>query len=176
MNFLHTLGDMLERYVGADATQPPKNVDNDYDEVTRQAPGRSIAEGIAEAFRSEQTPPFPKMVADLFSRADSHQKATLLNGLLSAAGPAMIAALGRDPRLASVLGKVKEGFTVTPQEAEEVSVDEVHTIASKAKDEDPSIVERVSQFWADQPQLFKTLGAAALTVILAGIAKKRNIM
>lgn len=176
MNFLHTLGDMLERYVGADATRPPNNVDRDYDEVTQKAPGRSVADGIADAFHSDQTPPFANMVADLFSKADPQQKATLLNGLISAAGPAILAALSREPRLQSIVERVKGGMGVTPQQAEQVSVDEVQQIASNAKDEDPSIVERVSQFWADQPQIFKTLGAAALTVILAGIAKRRNIM
>ncbi|MEJ7618375.1 MAG: hypothetical protein WKF30_15740 [Pyrinomonadaceae bacterium] len=47
-------------------------------------------------------------------------------------------------------------------------------IAAEAEQRDPSIVDRVSDLYAEHPTLIKTLGGAALAVILAKLAKDHS--
>jgi hypothetical protein len=50
----------------------------------------------------------------------------------------------------------------------------VGEIAAAAEKKDPSIIDRISQAYARQPQLVKTLGKVALTVALAQIASRQR--
>ena len=49
-------------------------------------------------------------------------------------------------------------------------------MAAEAEKKDPSIVDRISQLYAQQPQLVKTLGAAALSVVLAQVLQRQRGM
>ncbi|MEJ7618376.1 MAG: hypothetical protein WKF30_15745 [Pyrinomonadaceae bacterium] len=51
---------------GATASQAPATVDNDFDQFTQAAPQSAVSQGLAEAFRSDQTPPFGNMLGQLF--------------------------------------------------------------------------------------------------------------
>ena len=60
---------------------------------------RGLAEGLAHAFKSDQTPPFEQMVSGLFGQSNPDQKAGLLNQLLAALGPGGVAqVLGAEHR------------------------------------------------------------------------------
>ena len=48
--------------------------------------------------------------------------------------------------------------------------------AKEAEKRDPSVVDRVSDVFAEQPQLLKILGGAALAIALGRMAQKRNTL
>jgi len=47
----------------------------------------------------------------------------------------------------------------------------VEELAAEAEKKDPSILDRVGDFYADQPGLVKTLGGLALAVAMAKVAQ-----
>ncbi len=57
--------------------------------------------------------------------------------------------------------------------AQQIPPEAVEQIADKAHKEDPSIIDRISDFYAEHPTLVKTLGTAALTIALAKIAERQ---
>jgi hypothetical protein len=63
---------------------------------------------------------------------------------------------------------------VTPEQAEQISPEAVAKVAEQAEQKDPSIIDRVSDFYSEHPTLVKSLGAAALTIALARIAQQQN--
>src|SRR5688572_24140416 len=90
-NLLNQLAGLLQQYAGAKPDQAPGTVDDDFEQFTRAVPPSTLAQGLAEAFRSNQTPPFEQMVAQLFGQSNGFQKASILNKLIGVAGPALLA-------------------------------------------------------------------------------------
>ena len=72
-------------------------------------------------------------------------------------------------RMASTGGGVPQ---VTPEQAAQVTPDQVQEIAARAEQHDPTVLDKVGGFYAQHPQLVKTLGSAALAIALAGIANR----
>ena len=68
-----TLGDILDQYASR-----PTSTEADFDHVAPQVSPEVLGDGIAEAFRSDQTPAFGNMVGQLFGNSDSSQRAGLL--------------------------------------------------------------------------------------------------
>ncbi len=171
MDWMHALEDVVQRYSGqaGGAAAAPENPQSDFQQVAQAAPQGAVAEGLSQAFRSDQTPPFPEMVANLFSRSDLNQRAGLLNKLLSAVGPGVLTTLPGLGGLSSMLG----GGNVTPEQANQVSPDQVKQMAEHAQRQNPSIVDEVSTFYAQHPQLVQALGAAALTVAMQHMLRRR---
>src|SRR4051794_32949089 len=87
MSWMEKIGHLLQQYTGASPQQPPGTAEQDFDQFARAAPEPALAEGLASAFRSNETPPFPQMVSHLFAQSDGGQRAGLLNTLLGAVGP-----------------------------------------------------------------------------------------
>jgi hypothetical protein len=174
MSWMDQIGQLLQQYKGADPRQAPDTANDDFDRLAQNAPSAELADGLAAAFRSDQTPAFGQMVSQMFANGDGQQRASLLNHLIRALGPTILAqVLARKGGggLAGLLGGGQQ--EVTPEQAEQVSPDEVALIAEQAEQKDPSIIDRVSDFYARQPALVKTLGAAALTIALAKIADRQ---
>lgn len=175
MDWMNQLSGILEQYNGAQPSQAPDTVHDDFDQLAQNAPQSALAEGLAAAFRSDQTPAFGQMVGQLFANAGGQQRASILNTLISAVGPTLLAQLlsrGGGGGLADLLrGGQRE---VTPDQAEQISPDAVAAIAEHAEQKDPSIIDRVSDFYSAHPTLVKSLGAAALTIALAKIAQRQN--
>ena len=70
MDWMKEMGDVLSRYDNTSPTQaPPPSVDRDYDIFAQKAPPAAVSEGLAAAFRSEQTPEFSQMASQMFGRA-----------------------------------------------------------------------------------------------------------
>jgi hypothetical protein len=63
---------------------------------------------------------------------------------------------------------------LSPQEAERLSPEEVQELATRAEQENPGIIDQMSRYYAQNPQLFKALGGAALAVALGQIAQRRR--
>jgi hypothetical protein len=175
MDWMNAIGGLLQQYTGSNTTpQNASDVENHFDQVAQAAPQSALADGLAAAFRSNETPAFGQMVATLFNNASGQQKASILNTLIAAAGPTILSqVLSRGGSglsgLTNLLGSGQT--TVTPEQAQDVSPDAVQHIATEAEKNDPSIVDRLSHFYSEHPTLVKTLGAAALTIALARVAE-----
>jgi hypothetical protein len=121
---------------------------NQFETAARSAPPEDVSHGLHEAFRSDQTPPFEKMVGQLFGRSDPNQRAGFLNQIL--------------------------GRNVSPQEATQVPVQEVENATAQAAAANPSIMERASRFYAEHPGLVQSLGQVALGVAMNAMMNRRR--
>jgi hypothetical protein len=61
---------------------------------------------------------------------------------------------------------------ITPQQASEISPQQVQDLANHAEQHSPGIFDKLGEFYAQHPQLVKTLGSAALTIALAKMANR----
>jgi hypothetical protein len=172
MDWLNQLGGVLQQYASANAQNPSENADRDFDQVATTAPRQAVAGGIAEAFRSDQTPPFPNMLANLFGNSSGTQRAGLLNTLLATAGPALASGVLSRMGSGGLAGILQGGGRVTPEQAEQIPPEAVGEIAREAEKQNPGIVDQISDFYAEHPTLVKTLGAAALTLAMSRMAKQ----
>jgi hypothetical protein len=197
MDWMKQVSDVLNRYQGASPTAPPATVHQDYDIFAQNAPPSAVSEGLSAAFRSEHTPEFSQMASQLFGRANGTQKSAMLNMLLAtvgpmvlqqilarrqrgpASGPAQGGGLGGGGGLGDILGNILKGGgnpQVTPDVADQIPADVVEEVAREAEKKDPSVIDRVSDIYAKQPQLLKVLGGAALAIALGKMAQKHNTL
>jgi hypothetical protein len=160
---------LLQHYSGATPQNVPASVQEDFNQVAQGVSTDHLAGGLSDAFRSDQTPPFENMVASLFGTSNGEQKAGILNRLLGALGPSALSS-GLLGGLSQYLGS---GKTITPQEAERVEPEAVQELAKHAQRQDPSIVDRASNFYAQHPTLVQGLGAGALALIMSHISNRR---
>jgi hypothetical protein len=170
MTLMDQVGDLLKQYASGSG-QVPGNVDQHFDQVAQAAPQSSIADGLAAAFRSNQTPAFGQMLGGLFGQSNGEQKAGMLNQLISSVGPGALASLAGGGVLSSLLGG---GAQITPQQAQQISPEQVQQLAAHAEKADPSIIDKASAFYAQHPTLVKTLGGAALSIALAKVAERQR--
>ena len=188
------LGDILDQYAAR-----PTSTEADFDEVAAQAPPELLGDGIAQAFRSDQTPAFGDMVGQMFGGSNPSQRSGLLNVLIGALGPAVLGKLGGmlggaggaggtisggggggggGGILGSILGGLtgSGGGSAAPQisqaDAERMSPTQVRDIAEEAEKSDPGILDRVGGFYAQHPDLVKMLGGAALAIALGRMANR----
>ncbi len=175
MSFLAGIGDLLKQYsAGGGAAANSPAVEQHFDQVAQAVPPSTLAGGLAEAFRSNQTAPFPQMAAQLFANGNSQQQAGVLNSLVAALGPAVISQFaGSAPN--SPLASLLRSGSVTPAQAASVSPADVEALTNHAQTQDPSIIDRVSAVYAQHPVLIKSLGAAALTIAMKKIADSHAV-
>ena len=191
MDWMKQVSDVLDRYGDATPNRLPDTVDNDFDLFAQQAPPAAISEGLSAAFRSDHTPEFPLMASQLFGRGSGSQRAGMLNALLATVGPMVLQQIlarrqrGASPAaaqgggLGGVLGNILRGDgppRVSPEVAEQVSTQEVEEIAREAEKKDPSVIDRISEVYAQQPELLKVLGSVALGVALSKMAQNRRMV
>jgi hypothetical protein len=154
---------IVNRYSGSSGgtASAPADPHADYCDVAEAAPPAVMADALAQTFRSDETPSFPEMVSSLFRESDPNQRAGLLNPIFRAIGPA---ALVNIPGLRDLAGNIAQGQSVTPQQASQVSAEQVQQAAVHAQRSDPSIVDHVSSFDAQHPNVVKALGGAAIAI------------
>lgn len=173
------LTDLLRQYTGSGASAAAGRdraaVERDFDEVAQQTPANDLSDGLAAAFRSDQTPPFPEMLSSLFGRSSGAQRAGILQNLIATLGPTVLAQILGRRGLGGVLGGGKPD-EISPEVAAQVPPEVVKEAAEQAERKDPSIIDRLSRAYADQPQLFKTLGAAALAIAMARMAQRKGTL
>ncbi len=173
------LGSLLNQYLGGGAGGgTPHQANDDFDRVASNAPPDVLARGVTGALRSDQTPPFPQMVSQMFGQSNPNQRAGMLNQLLATLGPAVLSQLasraggqGGLGGLGSIFGGGRAPTQVTPEQASQVSPEEVRELAEKAEQENPSIVDRMGDFYAQNPTLVKAIGGAALAIALGHMAQ-----
>ena len=173
MDWTDQLGNMLKQYTsGGAAAQPAPDVHAHFDQVAKAAPTSVIADGLAAAFNSDKTPAFGQMLSSLFNNSTGDQKVGMLNQLLTSVSPGILTQILSGAGLAGLLGAGKT--QLTPDQAQKLSPEVVQQLATHAQSSNPSVVESVSNFYAQHPTLVKTLGGAALTVALAKIAERQR--
>jgi hypothetical protein len=184
MDLMNELSGLLQKYTGAQTDQTQDTVHNDFDQVAQSAPQPAVADGLAAAFRSDQTPDFGQMTSNLFNNSNPQQRAGLLNTLIKYAGPTILSHVmsrgasnaggGSGGGLSSLINLFKGGQQeVTPEQAAQIPPDAVAQAATQAEQHDPSIIDHISNFYSEHPTLVKSLGTAALTIALAKIAQRQ---
>ncbi|TZF88793.1 hypothetical protein FW784_09410 [Lysobacter lacus] len=140
----------------------PHEAREQFQQIAQSAPPEALSQGLQDAFNSDQTPPFAQMVGQLFGHANDQQKSgilgTLLGGLGGASHP-VVQQIGTNPN---------------PQQAAQVSPDQVQQIAQQAQQGNPGIVGQMSQFYAQHPVLVKSLGGMAMALVLGRMHSPRR--
>ena len=171
MGLLSGVGDLLKQFSGSNEAASGRQ----FEQLAQAVPSSSIASGLAEVFRSGQSPPFAQLTAQLFSNGNGQQQASVLNTLLASVGPGVLSQLtgGNSSPLAALL---QGGQTsVTPEQAAVVKPEDIQALAEHAEKQDPSIIDKLSQVYAEHPELIKTLGAAALTIARSRWKARKSI-
>ena len=170
MSWADALKDILQSSGAAGAAQAPAipNPEQTFQQAAQQAPPNVVGQGLAEAFRSSQTPSFPEMVSTLFTHSNPDQKAGLLTRLLGAAGPPTLSG-----PLAAILGSASRApAPVTPEQANQVPPEAVQHLAQHAQNGNPSIVDEVGHFYSQHPQVVTALGGLALSIAIQHMARR----
>jgi hypothetical protein len=116
-------------------------------------------------------------------RARHHRRLGILNTLISVVGPMILsqvlsrrAGTSGGGGLSGLIDLLSGGqqTQITPEQAEQIPADAVQEIAAQAEKKDPSVIDQVSNFYAEHPTLVKTLGAVALAIALAKIAERQQ--
>jgi hypothetical protein len=172
MAWMDTISDIVSRYTGTagGAAAAPADPHQDYCNISESAPRDVMADALAHSFRSDQTPSFAEMVSVLFRSSNPEQRAGLLNQLAGAVGPAALAGI---PALKKLMGSASGEQPISPETARQVSPAHVQQLAEDAHRDNPSIVDQVSNFYAQHPDVIKALGGTAIAVAIQHIARRR---
>jgi len=178
------LGSLLQQYLGGGSSQ---QADQHFDQAAMNTPPDILSGALASMFRSDQTPDFGQMAGQLFGQSNPNQQAGMLNAILASLGPAVLGSLlnrsggsgGALGGLGGLLGQLTGGGSgsvpqLSPAQASQVTPDEVQILADHAEKTNPSIIDQLSDFYAQHPTLVKTVGAAALSIALAKIAEAQR--
>jgi hypothetical protein len=163
MAVLDDVKELLGQYAAGAA--PKGDASAHFQQVAQSVDSSTLAGGIAEALRSDKTPPFAQMVSQLFASGSGEQKTAMLDTLLSAI-PA-----NQRSKIASMipgLGASEEQGMPRP---DSVSANDVQKLAQHAETQNPTIVDKMSELYAAHPTLVKTLGAGAMAIAMRKIAE-----
>jgi hypothetical protein len=171
MSWMNEVANVLQNYT--QGGQPEGgDVESHFNQVAQAAPAGDLANSLAAMFRSDQTPPFAQQVSQLFGNSSGGQRASLLNTLLaSGAGGGILSQI-----MQMAGGSMGAGghSQITAEAAERVSPEMVQQAAAQAEQHDPSIVDRVSQIYAQHPALINTLGTMAMSMAMSQLANRRR--
>jgi hypothetical protein len=160
---------IFEQYRNASAANPPQNVQQDYQRAAETVPSAHLADALSEAFRSGETPPFSQMLSNLFANSSPDQRAGILNRLRGAVDPRALGSLA----LGSLGGLLRgTNANVSPEQANQVSPEDVQQLAAHAEKQNPAIINQVSQFYSQHPQLVQALGAGSLALIMSHLSRR----
>ena len=166
MGLLDNLTGVLSQYL-AGAT-PGGDAGAHFEQVAQSVDSGTIAQGIAAALRSDQTPPFAQLASQLFASGNGDQRMAMINTLLSSVSPEQRA------QLAALIPGLGGAAAVTGAQAAAVPPDVLQTLAQHVEAHDPGIVDKMSALYAAHPTLVKTLGSAAMMIAMRKIAERHQ--
>jgi hypothetical protein len=171
MAWIDAIKDIVSRYSGAPGgvALAPQDLHQDFESVANAAPREVTADALWHAFRSDRAPGFPQMLSTLFQASNPEQRAGVLNQLIGSAGPSVLAGI---PALNELAGNFEKDQKVTPEQATQVSGDQVQEAAQLAERTNPSVVDQISTFYSAHPGVVKALGATAVTLMLNHISRR----
>lgn len=162
MGLLDEVTGMLTQY--ATGAAPAGDAAAHFDQMTQSVDLSTVAQGIAAALRSTDTPPFAQMVSSLFANGNADQKTAMLGTLLASISPEQRAHLSAlIPGLANVAGGAPSPHAMTP--------DAVQALAENVERHDPGVIDKMSELYAAHPTLVKTLGSVAMMIAMRKIAQ-----
>jgi hypothetical protein len=166
MGLLDNLTGMLSQY--ASGAAPAGDAGAHFEQVAQSVDSGSVAQGIAAAMRSNETPPFAQMVSQLFSSGSGDQKMAMLNTLLSSVSPEQRA------QVSALIPGLGTASSVTGDQAAAISPTAVQALAQHVEQHDAGIVDKMSTLYAAHPTLVKTLGTAAMMIAMRKIAERHQ--
>jgi hypothetical protein len=165
MGLLDDMKGMLSQY--ASGAVPAGDAGAHFQQVAQSVDSGTLAQGIAAAMRSDDTPPFAQMVSQLFAQGSSDQKTAMLTTLLSSLSPGQQAQLSSlAPGLGGALAGGTAAGTLTPAA--------IQSLAQHVEQHDAGIVDKMSALYAAHPTLVKTLGSAAMVIAMRKIAERHG--
>ena len=173
MGLMDQPSSVLHQYTEASASTPPAGVEQDFRQVAPQVPHSAFSNGLSDAFRSNETPSFGQMISHLFGQSNGEQRAGILQHLPGAAGPAALSGIGGLSSLLQGCHSSLQGNTVSAAQAQQIPPDAVQNLAEQAAKNDPSVIDRASEFYAQHPTLVQGLGAGALALVMSRISQHR---
>jgi hypothetical protein len=105
------------------------------------------------------------MEGTLFSNSNGRQRA--VSQLAGAVEPGLLGSLG----LGNPMGQSRNG-QIAPKQANQVSPAIAQQLAEHAERQDPTIVDRASEFYSQHPMLVKALGAGALAIVMSHMSRR----
>jgi len=175
MSWLDNIGGLLQQYANSQGDPQHTRAEQDYDEVARHAPREVMASGLSEAFRSPQTQPFPNMLGQLFANSNPNMKSSILNTLLATVGPQVLSSILARHSGGGILSQIGLGQRqLDAREADQIPPAVIEEMAEQAEKKDPSVIDQMSDFYAQHPTIVKGLGAAALGIALSHLSKQKR--
>jgi hypothetical protein len=174
MSLFDEIGSLVQQYASGQ-TPATGDVNEHFDQMAQAAPRSSMAAGLAAALGNGGSASFAQMASQLFSGSGSTQQAGMLNSLLATAGPEVLQQFLGANAGSGLANPLSGGQTqVTPEQAASVPLEEVQALAQHVHNSDPSVVDRVSEIYAEHPTLIKSLGAAAMGIAMREIAARHS--
>ena len=167
MGLFDNLTGMLSQY--ASGTAPAGDAGAHFEQIAQSVDSGTVAQGIAAALRSDQTPPFAQLASQLFATGSGEQKLAMINTLLSSVSPEQRAQLS-----ALVPGLGDAASVTNAAQAAAVSPAALQTLAQHVEQHDAGIVDKMSALYAAHPTLVKTLGSAAMMIAMRKIAERHS--
>jgi hypothetical protein len=162
MGLLDQFSSILQQYSSGAAPANPNDALQHFQQVATQTQPTVLSGALGEIFRSPQTGTFGQNISSMFGQSDANQRAGILNTLLASGGPAILAKLGLGPSTTQV----------SPQQAQQVSPAAVEEASNRTLEQDPSIIDRASEFYAQHPTLVQALGAGAALLAMQHFSQR----
>jgi hypothetical protein len=158
MSFLDQIGSILNQYQGG-AMPSREDAHAHYDEIAKSVPTDVLAQSIGPALESMDTAHLKDKITQAAAQMTPEQRSAFLQQILAGLGGAgglgaVLTRAGASPSLA------QDPTTATPQD--------VGSVAAYAKEHQPELFRRATEFYAQHPTLVKVLG----TVAIASIARR----
>ena len=166
MDLLGSLKGVLAQYTSGSA--PAGDPSAHFDQVAQSVDSGTLAQGIAEAMRSDQTPPFAQLASQIFASGSGEQKMAMINTLLSSMSP------DQRTQLSGLIPGLGATSSMTSAQAAAVSPAALQTLAQQVEQHDGGIVDKMSSFYAAHPTLVKTMGTAAMMIAMRKIAERHQ--
>jgi len=166
MGLLDNLKGVLAQY--ASGSTPTGDPSTHFDQVVQSVDSGTLAQGIAEAMRSNQTPPFAQLASQIFASGSGDQKMAMINTLLASISPEQRA------QLSALIPGMGATSSVTSAQAAAVSPTVLQTLAQHVEQHDGGIVDKMSNLYAAHPTLVKTMGTAAMMIAMRKIAERHQ--
>src|SRR5882724_10682748 len=165
MDLMGMLGGILQQ---AEGGQTPPDLHQHMDNAAGAIPQDALSGVLSQVFNSSETPAFSQMLGGLFGQSNTGTQANVLNGLITAAGPAVLSSIMGSGGLSGLSGLFGGGppHQLTPEEAAQVPPEEVEKLAHHVEQHNPGIVDKMSEIYSAHPTLIKTLGTGAMMLAL----------
>jgi hypothetical protein len=143
---------ILRQYSTGNAT--PDQAPQHFQQVAQQVPQSTLSSLLGRVFQSQETGSFGQNISQMYQQSNPQQQAGILSRLASVVGPGALSRFGIN------LPGAPSG-NVTPEQAQQVSPENVEQLANHAQQQNPNVVHEAGEFYSQHPQLVKALGTGA---------------